>query len=284
MALVGPLEVGRGGSGLLVDDPSVSRLHLELRPEGEDVRVLDLGSANGTTVDGVAVDREATLGPGSVVRLGDTTIELATDIKTPWLGFSSDTEPVTSITRVAAATDPKVLASALKDGTITIVFSDIESSTELAQKYGDARWYEILEKHKHKIESLVTRAGGTVVKSQGDGFLLTFTSAHRALRCAVEVQRTTDPVGEPTPERPFRVRLGAHTGEAIIGDSGDLVGHHVNVAARIADEASGGEILVSSLVKEIVDARKSFTFGQPRTVTMKGLDGQWLVHPVLWNH
>jgi pSer/pThr/pTyr-binding forkhead associated (FHA) protein len=73
-----PIEVGRHCRGIVVLDDQVSRRHLELRPVGELVQVTDLGSRNGTFMDGVALDGSRFLAPGSIVRLGsETTIELA---------------------------------------------------------------------------------------------------------------------------------------------------------------------------------------------------------------
>ena len=80
----------------------------------------------------------------------------------------------------------------------------------------------------------------------------------------------------------MRVRMGLHIGEAIVDDTGDLFGRHVIIAARIANLAEGGEILVSSLVKEIVAARGDIVFGPARDVVLKGLEGTCTVHPLDW--
>lgn len=280
-----PLEVGRGGSGLLVDDPAVSRRHLELRPDQEDgLLVHDLGSANGTTIDGKPVTEPSTFPSGSIVRFGDTTIELMRPIGEVASPDTPETAK-TSIERVAAeaARDkPRPPSAEWGDGTVTIVFSDIESSTELAQRFGDQRWFSSLEAHNEIVRRHVRAEGGVEIKAQGDGFMLAFASARRALRCMTQVQRTVTASGDRDPERAIRVRFGAHTGEVIVNDVGDLFGHHVNLAARIAGQAAGGEILVSSLVKEIVEARGEFTFEEPRSATLKGLGGTWLLHPVVW--
>lgn len=284
LALVDPLEVGRGGSGLLLDDPAVSRRHLELRLDDSRIVVMDLGSANGTTIDGLRVTEATRLEPGSTVRLGDTTIEHVAAASALQLTPPS-TEGQTSIERVAdaAARDgPRGPSVDFGEGTVTIMFSDIESSTELAHRLGDEHWFDVLGIHNEMVRRHVDRAGGVEVKSQGDGFMLAFASARRALGCAIEVQREVSATGPRAADWALRVRLGAHTGEVIVGDNGDLLGHHVNVAARIADEAAGGEILVSSLVKEIAEARGDLAFGEPRAVTLRGLDGMWRLHPVLW--
>ena len=97
-----------------------------------------------------------------------------------------------------------------------------------------------------------------------------------------EVQRALQAHARSKPTEAIRIRVGLHTGEVIQDDDGDLFGKHVVLAARIANEAKGGEILVSSLVREIVDARGDLRFGQPRTVELKGIVGTHTVHSVLW--
>jgi len=76
--------------------------------------------------------------------------------------------------------------------------------------------------------------------------------------------------------------MGIHVGEAIVGDTGALVGRHVHVASHIANLAMGGEILVSSLVREIVMARGDIMFALGRTVALKGIERTYIVHPLDW--
>jgi adenylate cyclase len=78
-----------------------------------------------------------------------------------------------------------------------------------------------------------------------------------------------------------RIRVGVHTGE-VIAEGGDIFGRHVMLAARVAGHAHGGEILVSSLVREIASARGDLQFGEPRTVELKGLEGEHGVFPLVW--
>ena len=68
----------------------------------------------------------------------------------------------------------------------------------------------------------------------------------------------------------------------MLGDDGDLFGRHVVMASRVADQAHGGEILVSSLVREIVEPRGDIVFGESRTAVLKGLAGEHLLHRVVW--
>jgi len=283
LLLIGPaLEVGRDCHGLVLDDPQISRRHLSLGASGGRVLVTDLGSTNGTLVDGRRIEGEHLLSPGEVVQLGASTIVI-------WNGEStaaSDNGRRTSIDLVAAAAvaDPPDFASLAADaGTLTIVFSDIENSTRSAIELGDERWFAVLETHNAVIRRSVVRHGGNEIKAQGDGFMLSFPSARRALLCMADVQRALHALARSRPGDGVRVRVGAHTGEVILGDDGDLFGRHVVIASRIADAARGGEILVSSMVRELVEPRGEFTFGAARSVTLKGFAQSQLVHPLDWS-
>ena len=147
---------------------------------------------------------------------------------------------------------------------------------------GDNAWYDLLERHNEMMRYQLRLHGGTEIKSQGDGFMLTFPSARTAVLFAVAVQQTIDGKLRSTDGRDLRVRIGLHTGEAVSDPEGDLFGRHVIVAARIANLAVGGEILVSSLVFEIVSTTGDLTFGSSRIVALKGIPGDHLVYAVDW--
>ena len=95
--------------------------------------------------------------------------------------------------------------------------------------------------------------------------MLSFSSARSAVQCMSEVQRALEAHARSNPADAIHIRVGLHTGEVILGDDGDLFGKHVVLAARIANEAKGGEILVSSLVREIVDARGDLSSASPES-------------------
>jgi class 3 adenylate cyclase len=188
-----------------------------------------------------------------------------------------------SIDAVAASVyvdKPDLRPHAAPDGTVTILFSDIEGSTEMTERLGDQKWMELLSEHNAIVREQVAAHDGFEVKSQGDGFMLAFQSARRALQCAAEIQRAFARRNESA-EEPIRVRMGLHTGEAI-KDGDDFFGKHVNLAARIAGQASGGEILVSSLLKELTDSGGDIPFGEEREVELKGLSGSHRVYEVVW--
>jgi class 3 adenylate cyclase len=189
----------------------------------------------------------------------------------------------TSVDEVAssvAAERPSLRPAAAPDGTVTILFTDIEGSTALNERLGDVRWLELLRVHNRVVRGQVQAFHGFEVKSQGDGFMLAFPSARRAIQCARAVQEAIahDLAGHP--DGPVRVRIGLHTGEAIREES-DFYGKNVVVAARIADQAHGGEILASSVVKELAESSGDVVFEGPREVELAGLAGRHAVYKIV---
>jgi class 3 adenylate cyclase len=274
-----PIEVGRDCDGLLLTDALLSRRHLRLSSIAGRVTLEDLGSTNGTLIDGVPVQRPTPLRPGQTATFGSCQLEVI-----PSRGRVEQDDGLrrTSIDIVAAAAGadqaPIVQTGS---GTLTIVFSDIEGSTRRAEQMGDEAWMQLLNFHNRLVRRQVERAGGYEVKAQGDGFMLAFPSARSAILCSIEIMRSLEVHGRSRPNDALRVRIGMHTGEAIEED-GDLFGKPVVLAARIANQANGGEILVSSLVREIVESRGDLAFGPSREAELKGLVGEYLLHPLLW--
>jgi class 3 adenylate cyclase/ketosteroid isomerase-like protein len=173
-------------------------------------------------------------------------------------------------------------AQAAPDGTVTLLFTDIEGSTAITERLGDVRWLELLRTHNSIIRDQATDHGCYEVKSQGDGFMLACQSARRAVQCAIGIQRALAEHNETTAE-PIHVRIGLHTGE-VLKDADDFFGKHVILASRIAGEAHGGEILVSSLVKELTESAGDIPFGEPRELELKGLAGTHRVYVAVWKN
>jgi class 3 adenylate cyclase len=141
----------------------------------------------------------------------------------------------------------------------------------------------MLSVHDRIIREEVAKAGGTVVKNRGDGFMLAFPSARQALGAAIGAQRALSAQhSESVGSTPIRVRIGVHTGE-VVRQSGDFFGRHVNYASRIADQASGGEILVSELTKALVQGSPEFHFASERTVSLKGFPGKHSMFRLEWS-
>ncbi|WP_176456979.1 adenylate/guanylate cyclase domain-containing protein [Rhodococcus sp. 06-1474-1B] len=169
------------------------------------------------------------------------------------------------------------LARMTADGDIVVMFSDIEGSTARNEELGDRGWVKLLEKHNKLIRKHVDDHGGHVVKSQGDGYMIAFSDPAEAVRCGVEVQEAL----QKNPDRwdRIRVRMGVHVGSSVRrGD--DLFGLNVAMAARVANQAEGGEILVSEPVRDAIARADGLTLGTPRDVELKGMSGSFQLYPV----
>jgi hypothetical protein len=111
--------------------------------------------------------------------------------------------------------------------------------------------------------------------------MVAFPSPHRALRCAIDIQQGLDKYALRRAGEAIRVRIGLHTGEALRTANG-YFGKHVILSSRIAENARGGEILVSSLLRELVERTGEFRFDHGRVVGLKGLAGEYRVFQVRW--
>lgn len=172
---------------------------------------------------------------------------------------------------------PDLRPVAADDGTVTILFSDIEDSTALNEELGDRAWLRVLGAHDSIVRSRVDANGGQIVKSQGDGFMVAFGEPDEAVRCAIETQRRITAGGRRLRKNPIRVRIGIHAGEAVARD-GDFFGRNVALAARVASNAEGGQILVSEAVAERAE---DLELAAPREIELKGL-GHHTLYEVAW--
>jgi class 3 adenylate cyclase len=287
------LEFGREGDGIVVVDPRVSRRHVALEPASDGtVVVTDLGSANGTTLDGLPVVAPTAARTGSVVRIGDTNVDIGapgpvrrtvnrTEIVAGSTGGHSSIEAVAE--SIEHGLGAEILGAGDEPGTLTVAFTDIESSTTLAVAVGDTKWLEILRQHHQLVSAHVRAHRGRIVKHQGDGYMLCFRSARSAILASIGIQRDLTRTEWSPHEAALRVRMGLHTGEVLVDDDGDLFGKHVVVAARIGAIAEGGEILVSSLVRQIAEPRGDITFVNPRAVELQGIADAETVWSVDWH-
>jgi adenylate cyclase len=162
------------------------------------------------------------------------------------------------------------------DGSVTIMFTDLEGSTALIDTLGEERWLDLLEWHDSIVKQKTALFGGTVVKGQGDGFMLAFPAAGSAAACAGAIQRT---LGDGWSGVRVPARIGLHTGNAK-AEGGDFFGRTVVVAARVSGAAGGGEILVSQATQEGLDG--AFPLGGPRSIALKGLSGPYTVFDLMW--
>ena len=147
-----------------------------------------------------------------------------------------------------------------------MLFTDIVESTQRAEALGDRRWRDLLDAHDALVRGEIARFGGREVNRAGDGFVATFDGPVRAIRCAQAIVAGVDDLG-------LSVRTGLHTGECERrGD--DIAGLAVHIGARVAAHALGGEVLVSSTVKDLV-LGSDIEFDDRGIHTLKGVEGEW---------
>jgi len=153
----------------------------------------------------------------------------------------------------------------------TVLFTDIVNSSRLATELGDRRWRVLLTHHHDIVRKALKKHGGREVDNAGDGFFASFDDQADAIRCACEISDGVRVLG-------VGVRVGCHVGQAeVVGRK--LGGVTVHAGARVMAEAGPGEVLVSSVMKDLVPA-SGFTFTDRGLHTLKGIDGEWRLFAV----
>jgi class 3 adenylate cyclase len=180
-------------------------------------------------------------------------------------------------TRAAAATETPLPL----DGTVTIMFSDVCDYSGITERLGDDAAHALLREHNEVIRGLIRAHAGHEVKSSGDGFMVAFASASRALRCAVALQQAFAERNASAAGEPIRVHIGIHAGD-VVREGDDYLGSTVIIASRLADAAGPEEILVSSVARELAGGSREFTFDAPRPVLLKGFHEARQAYPIDW--
>lgn len=153
----------------------------------------------------------------------------------------------------------------------TILFTDIAGSTERAAALGDRRWRDLFDRHNALVRRELARFRGSEIEMIGDGFHASFDGPARGIRCACAVSQAMRELG-------IQIRAGLHTGEVeIMGDK--VCGIAVHIGARVAAQARAGEILVSSIVKDLV-AGSGLKFHDRGVHALKGVPGEWRLFAV----
>src|SRR5918992_157033 len=138
----------------------------------------------------------------------------------------------------------------LPTGTVTFLFTDVEGSTRLLQQLGD-RYVAVRVAYSEIVRRAIAEDGGVEVSTEGDSFFVAFPSPGGAVRGVAAAQRGLHGHHWP-PGSTVRVRMGLHTGEGVLGGD-DYIGMDVNRAARIAQAAHGGQVLVSEATRGLVE-------------------------------
>jgi class 3 adenylate cyclase len=246
------VSVGRAPTNdvVLERDMSVSRHHAVFEHHEGQWTVRDEQSANGTFVNG---DRTLSwsLRDRDRITVGNTTFVFV-DGDDPL-----ETEPLRTVF------GERVL--------VTLLFTDIVSSTEQASRLGDRQWKNLLDRHDRFAREQVQRFQGWYIKQTGDGILASFDDPYRALQCACAIRDGVRVLG-------IDVRSGLHTGEIEMrGD--DVAGMAVHIAARIANLAGPGQVLVSDSIPPLVSGA-GLAFAARGEHELKGVSGTWRISSV----
>jgi len=196
--------------------------------------------------------REAGKSLGAVIREHPSVL---TDLRTTALELLSGEAGVTGAERPAGL-------PALPRVDRAIVFTDLEGFTSFTASEGDEAAGRLLVVHARRVGGIVRSRGGRVVKSLGDGHMLAFEHPEAAALAAVELV-------EAAPD-PLRLRAGGHAGEVMVSED-DLLGHVVNVAARVTGEAGGGEALVTTSLRDRIGQLPDIGFGDPVVLSLRGI-------------
>lgn len=153
----------------------------------------------------------------------------------------------------------------------TVLFTDIVGSTDRAAALGDAKWRRLLDEHDAIVQERVTRLGGTIVKTTGDGALATFEGPAKCIHSTMSLRESLRAID-------VSIRAGLHAGEVEVRGE-DVGGIAVHIAARVMGEANSGEILASSTVKDLV-VGSGISFADRGVHALKGIPDEWRLYAV----
>lgn len=187
--------------------------------------------------------------------------------------------------QTAHAHDPKAqahddAATSVTGGFRTIMFTDMEGSTALTQRLGDAEAQSLVRLHNAIVGEALASHGGSQVKHTGDGIMASFFTASAAVECAITIQRAFARHNDASPSEPILVRIGINAGEPLI-ENGDLFGTAVQLAARICARSGAGEILTADVVRQLV-AGKGFLFADQGEAEIRGFEDPVRIYEVRW--
>ena len=155
---------------------------------------------------------------------------------------------------------------------VTVLFTDIVGSTEIASELGDARWRALVQRHHAVVRAELKRFGGKELDTAGDGFFARFDRPADAIRCACAISDGVRELG-------LEIRAGLHVGEVELLE-GKVGGYAVNVGARVMGAGKAGEVLVSSTLRDAV-AGSGFEFADHGVHQLKGIEGEWRLYEVM---
>lgn len=208
-------------------------------------------------------------------RPGDGPVSSATAVEVVERMLQRSVEQRPSALAALGLSAIQILASGAEDADddgvptrLAVVFTDLEGFTSFTARRGDEAASRLLGEHHRAVGPVVRSRGGRLVKRLGDGLLLTFPEPEAAVLAGLELVDA-----QPAP---LRLRVGIHAGEVVVTRD-DVIGHVVNVAARVTESATGGEVLVTAAVRDAAVEIRGATFSRLRRRSYKGLGEPVLV-------
>jgi class 3 adenylate cyclase len=172
------------------------------------------------------------------------------------------------------------LATLAEGNHVGIVFVDVSEFTEYTAKEGDDAAKALLQRLDALVQKSVKPVRGEVVKKLGDGYLLAFPTGSQAVRGAVSLRERVRRSRGSRNEFPLRLRIAVHVGEPLV-EQDDLLGHDVNITARLLDCADPDEIVATEAAKEAGEKRlRKISFGNERVVKIRGLGSKVRIYSV----
>jgi class 3 adenylate cyclase len=167
------------------------------------------------------------------------------------------------------------------EGNLTIMFTDVEGFTPLLRALDEDEAHELVHVHSWTVRECVQRKGGFEVKALGDGFMLVFTTARQALRCAVDIQRALSEYSREHPQRPLLLRMGINSGDTFRHGE-DYFGLAVSMAARVVAKARGGQILVTDISRDLAGPLEGVEYVPRGRFQMRGFPGRQRLYEAVW--
>jgi class 3 adenylate cyclase len=228
--------------------------------------------------------KEESDGPSPVVRAAEALEPIIADAvrknpsKLNRLGLKSAT-----LLASLAAEDRKSnsrLAKIARGSTVGIVFVDVAGFAGFTERNGDEAANGLIGRVSEIVDRKVAASNGECVKHLGDGFLLAFPSASQAVRGALDIRDAVDRKRRSDPTFDARLRTAVHAGEPLI-EHDDLLGHDVNITARLLDHSRPGEIVISEAARELAGRRlRRVSFSGKRRVKIRGLTTKVAIYSV----
>lgn len=252
-----PLTIGRAAeSDIVVMSAEASRRHARILWDGKRHVLEDLGTRNGTVVNGRRVTEPTPLSEGDEIGVPGLV-----------LLYRSSEETMVFTTRPRAST-------------LTFLFSDLRDYTRYVETHGDDAAARLVADYRAIVRREIARAEGAEVKTEGDSVFVVFQSALTALDCAIAILREIDRRSAAGLE-PIRVGIGLHAGEAVAHDS-NYVGSAVNLAARLTAQAAASEILISDVVRGLLRTSGLPPLEERTGLVLKGVDDPPRIFAVQW--